>query len=80
MQAFALWAFAKFLPPTYGANSKDVARSLRRQFALVGLFLVSGLVVTLWSWTSNIVVAAGTLVVMGAGLWLYSEHGAQPAA
>jgi hypothetical protein len=63
-----------------GEGSRDVARALRRQFALLGLLLGLTLVGSLWVWTASIAVAAGASVVIGAGLWLYSEHGGRPAA
>ncbi len=80
MGALALWAVARLLPPYTGEDSKNLARSLRRRFALVGLFLGLTLVVSLWDWTANIAVTGGASVVIVTGLWFYSEHGHRPAA
>jgi hypothetical protein len=78
--SLALWALAKLLPPYTGEDSKNLARSLRRRFALVGLLLVSWVPFSLWDWTANIAVTGGASAVMVAGLWLYSEHGDRPVA
>jgi hypothetical protein len=78
--ALALWALARLLPAYTGEDSKNFARSLRRRFALVGLFLGSALVVSLWQWTANFAVAGVATVVILAGLWFYSEHAHRPAA
>jgi hypothetical protein len=80
MGAIALWALAGLLPAYAGEDSKNLARSLRRRFALVGLLFASALVGTLWEWTANIVVTGGASVVIVVGLWLYSEHAHRPAA
>jgi hypothetical protein len=80
MEAIALWALAGLLPAYGGEDSKNLARSLRRRFALVGLLLASALVGTLWEWTANIAVTGGASVVMVVALWLYSEHAHRPAA
>ena len=78
--ALPLWALVRLLPVYTGDDSKNLARSLRRRFALVGLLCASALVATVWDWTANIAVTAGVAVVMVIGLWLYSEHGDRPAA
>jgi hypothetical protein len=75
MESLGLWALARLLPTYTGEDSKNLARSLRRRFALVGLLFGSGLVAFLWDWTANIAVIGGASVLMVAGLWLYSEHG-----
>lgn len=80
VESLALWALARLLPTYTGDDSNNLARSLRRRFALVGLLFASALVGTLWEWTANIAVTAGASVVMVVGLWLYSEHGDRPAA
>jgi hypothetical protein len=80
MGALALWALVRLLPAYTGEDSKNLARSLRRRFALVGLVFASALVATAWDWTASIAVTAGVAVVIVAGLWLYSEHGDRPAA
>jgi hypothetical protein len=68
------------LPAYPGDDSKDLARSLRRRFAMVGLIVGLALVGTLWDWTANFAVIGGASVVILAGLWLYSEHGDRPVA
>jgi len=76
----ALWAFARLLPTYTGENSKNVARSLRRRFALVGLIFGSGLVAFLWDLTASLAVVGGTSVVIVMGLLIYSELAHRPAA
>jgi phosphoglycerol transferase MdoB-like AlkP superfamily enzyme len=78
MESLALWALARLLPPYTGEDSKNLARSLRRRFALVGLLFGLAPIGTLWNWTANIAVTCGASVVMLAGLWLYSEHWHRP--
>lgn len=68
------------LPAYTGEDSKNLARSLRRRFALVGLLFGLTLVLSLWQWTANIAVTGVASVVIAAGLWLYSEHGSRPVA
>jgi len=80
MPSLAMWALAKLLPVYTGQDSKNYARSLRRRFALVGLFFGLALVWSLWDWTANVAVTGGASVVIVAGLWLYSEHAHRPAA
>lgn len=80
MGAIALWALAGLLPAYAGEDSKNLARSLRRRFALVGLLFSLALIGSVWEWTANIAVIVGASVVIVAGLWLYSEHGDRPAA
>jgi hypothetical protein len=80
MESLTGWALAGLLPIYTGEDSKNVARSLRRRFAMLGLILGLTLVGTLWEWTANIGVTVGASVVILAGLWLYSEHGHRPAA
>jgi hypothetical protein len=80
MESLALWALAGLLPAYSGEDSKNLARSLRRRFAMVGLLFGSALVGTLWESTGNIAVTAGASVVIVVGLWLYSELGDRPAA
>ena len=75
MPSLVLWAFAKLLPVSRGDDGGNVARSLRRQFAVVGLVIASALIGALWDRTANIAVTGGATVVIVAGLWLYSEHG-----
>jgi uncharacterized membrane protein len=57
-----------------------MARSLRRRFAVLGVLLGLTLVGTLWESTANIAMTGGAAVLIGTGLWLYSEHGDRPAA
>jgi len=80
MQSLALWALAKLLPVYSGEGSENVARSLRRRFALVGLLVGSALVGALWEWTASTAVIIGASVVIVTGLWLYSEHGERAEA
>ena len=80
MGGFALWALAGLLPAYTGEDSKNVARSLRRRFAMVGLLVGLAVVGTVWEWTSNLGATIGTAVVIVVALWLYSEHGHRPAA
>ncbi len=80
MGAIALWALAGLLPAYTGEDSKNVARSLRRRFAMVGLLIGLALVGTVWEWTSNLAVTIGMAVMIVVGLWFYSEHGHRPAA
>jgi hypothetical protein len=80
MESLVAWALAGLLPAYTGEDSKNLARSLRRRFALVGLLLGLTLVLSLWDWTANIAVTGAASVVTVAGLWLYSEHGNRPAA
>jgi hypothetical protein len=79
MESLALWALARLLP-VYSGDGSNLARSLRRRFAMVGLLFASALVGTLWEWTANIALTGGASLVILAGLWLYSEHGNRPAA
>jgi hypothetical protein len=79
MESLALWALARLLP-VYSGEGDHLARSLRRRFAMVGVFFAVALIGTLWEWTANIAVTGAASVVMVAGLWLYSEHGDRPAA
>jgi hypothetical protein len=80
MGAISLWALAGLLPAYGGEDSKNFARSLRRRFAVIGLFIGSAVVGTVWESTGNIAVTAGVTVVIVVGLWFYSEHGDRPAA
>ena len=80
MGAIALWALAGLLPAYTGEDSKNVARSMRRRFAMVGLLIGLALVGTVWEWTSNLTVTIGMAVVIVVGLWFYSEHAHRPAA
>jgi hypothetical protein len=80
VESLVPWALVGLLPPNTGEGSTNVARSLRRQFALLGLLLGLTLVGSLWEWTANIAVVVGALIVMVVALWLYSEHGDRPAA
>jgi cobalamin synthase len=80
MGAIALWALAGLLPVYTGDHDRNLARSLRRRFALVGLLVGVTLVGTLWEWTANLAVVGGASVVIVVLLWLYSEHGDRPAA
>ena len=80
MESLALWALAGLLPTYSGEDNKNLARSLRRRFALLGLLLGVTLVGSFWEWTANIAVTGGASVVIVAGLWLYSEHGDRPPA
>ncbi len=80
MESLALWALARLLPTYTGEDSKNLARSLRRRFASVGLLFGLALVVSLWDWTGSIAVTGGASVVMVVGLWFYSEHSHRPAA
>lgn len=80
MESLALWAFAKLLPAHSGDDGPDVARSIRRRFALVGLLVASALVGSIWEWTANLALTGWASVAFLAGLWLYSEHGDRPAA
>jgi hypothetical protein len=70
-----MWALARLLPVYMGEGSDNVARSLRRQFALVGVVLGAALIGALWDSTANLAVIGAASVVIAAGLWLYSEHG-----
>jgi hypothetical protein len=79
MESIGLWALAGLLPAYTGEDSKNVARSLRRRFAVVGLLFGLTLVGTLWESTANIPVTVGASVVIVVGLWLYSEHAHRPA-
>jgi uncharacterized membrane protein len=79
MGSLALWALARLLP-VYSGDGRNLARSLRRRFAMVGLLFALALVGTLWEWTASIAVTGGASLVIVAGLWLYSEHGDRPAA
>jgi hypothetical protein len=79
MESLALWALARLLP-VYSGEGSNLARSLRRRFAMVGLLFALALVGTLWEWTANIALTGGASLVILAGLWLYSEHGNRPAA
>jgi hypothetical protein len=80
MESLVAWAFAGLLSPYPGADSTNMARSLRRRFAGLGVILGLTLVGTLWVWTANIALIGGAAVLIGVGLWLYSEHGDRPAA
>jgi uncharacterized membrane protein len=80
MGSIALWALSRLLPAYTGEDSKNLARSLRRRFALVGLLFGLTLVLSLWQWTANIAVTGVASVVIAAGLWLYSEHASRPVA
>jgi hypothetical protein len=80
MLSLVPWALAGLLPAYPGDDSKNMARSLRRRFALLGLVFASAVIGTLWDWTANLAVTGGASVVIVAGLWLYSEHGDRPAA
>jgi hypothetical protein len=73
-------AFAGLLPGYPGADSTNMARSLRRRFAGVGVILGLTLAGTLWEWTANLAMAGAAAVLIGVGLWLYSERGDRPAA
>jgi hypothetical protein len=79
IESLALWALARLLP-VYSGEGCDLARSLRRRFAMVGLLFASALVGTLWEWTANVAVTGAASIMIVAGLWLYSEHGNRPAA
>ena len=79
MESLALWALARLLP-TYSGDGSNLARSLRRRYAMVGLLFALALVGTLWEWTASFAVTGGASLVIVAGLWLYSEHGDRPAA
>ena len=79
MESLALWALSRLLP-VYSGEGNDLARSLRRRFAMVGLLVSLALVGTLWEWTANVAVTGMAALVIMAGLWLYSEHGDRPAA
>jgi hypothetical protein len=61
MGAVALWV--RLLPAYTGDDNKNLARSLRRRFALVGLLFASALVATVWDWTANIAITAGAAVM-----------------
>ena len=80
MESLAAWALAGILPPYTGEDSKNVARSLRRRFAMVGLLFGLTLVGTLWESTANIALTVGAAVVIVVGLWFYSEHAHRPSA
>jgi hypothetical protein len=80
MGSLVAWAFARLLPAYSGADSTNMARSLRRRFAVLGVVLGLTLVGTLWEWTANIAVTGGAAVLIAAGLWFYAEHGDRPAA
>ena len=80
MLSLVPWALAGLLPGYPQQDSGNLARSLRRRFALVGLLLGVTLALSLWDWTANIAITGGAAVVIAAGLWLYSEHGDRPAA
>jgi uncharacterized membrane protein len=80
VESLALWALAKLLPVYSGEDNNNLARSLRRRFAVVGLLFSFALIGSVWEWTANIAVTVGASVVIVAGLWLYSEHGDRPAA
>jgi hypothetical protein len=80
MGSLVALALARLLPAYPGADSTNMARSLRRRFAVLGVLLGLTLVGTLWEWTANIAVTGGAAVLIGTGLWLYSEHGDRPAA
>ena len=75
MPSLVMWALAGLLPVHRGDDTGNVARSLRRQFAVVGLVFSSALVGALWEWTASPAVTVGASVVIVAGLWFYSEHG-----
>ena len=80
VEAIGLWALARLLPAYTGEDSRNLARSLRRRFALLGLLIGLTVVGTLWEWTADIALTGGAAVVILAALWLYSEHADRPAA
>ena len=79
MEALSAWALARLLPAYTGADSKNLARSLRRRFAAVGLLLGVTIVLTLWDRTANAVLTVAVGVVIAAGLFFYSERAHRPA-
>jgi hypothetical protein len=44
VESLALWALAKLLPVYSGEDNNNLARSLRRRFALVGLLFSLALI------------------------------------
>ena len=80
MESLVPWALAGLLPAYPGGDGKNLARSLRRRFAMLGLLVGVTLVGSVWVWTANGALTGVTALAIGAGLWLYSEHGDRPAA
>jgi len=74
MQQLGLWAFSRLLPVYTGEHSKNLARSMRRRFAALGVFFGAALVLTLWDSTGSLVLCAVVGVAIVLGLYFYSEH------